>query len=587
MADVQKYSNNELQILIVVDLYPVVSVDELRSTLPHEREDRQTLLLTRFGAPRLALPPDASPIDWPAVGRAVEKLVAEVHAIRGDRPTVLFIGGRGPLAVFVHLGYLLSTFGGRQVVINQPPGGGRWEHFPMETAAAEEPLLLDTLTGLPAEEDASSGRLCIYIDTAGRDTPRSVFSEFIKREGAPMGGLVKLRSSAPLRLTPDDVPALVLQLTQFLSQAPTRYPDRSGLSLFVGGPAQVAFAVGRALNTKVIGKDIWLTEYRAPSYERVYSLPFKPRSEPEIPRGAEDVNARRNVLDEMAAGIAELKKYLRPEHLPDGILPDSDREKFIARLQQLDQARQARDDDAFELRALEGHYTLGEGLLEALRGSTPQQQQDFAKLLLLHELVHDWQTLRSTNHRAVGRACFVLEQVDGAADAFAVRALMNMELDIGGPRARDHVRERLQHWLKMVLHGIASFDIMEQGHKMDRLAERRLRRYLIWHLQLARAATLRDAEHLDAMLRPSLTVELAPLAGHIDTERYEKVVTRGLPSTELFCSIGGYLIRQASCANFDPAALVDAVRTYAHEPIQKAMVFLVDEHRAKLAPWKA
>ncbi|WP_437938419.1 hypothetical protein [Sorangium sp. So ce341] len=577
--------NNELQILIAVDLYPAVSAAELRETLPHEREDRRTLLLTEFGAPRLAPPPDASPIDWPAVGSAVEKLVAEVHAIRGDRPTVLFIGGRGPLAVFVHLGYLLSKFGGRQVVLNQPPGGGPWEHFAMEGTAAEAPPLFDQLAGMPTADVPSSGRIGIYIDTAGRDTPKATFADLIKEEGDHVAGIVKLRSSAPLRLTPKDVPALVLQLTQFLSQAPARYPDRSGVSLFVGGPAQVAFAVGRAINPTVVGKDIWLTEYRAPRYERVYSLPFNPRREPAIPRGAEDVNARRDVLDAMADGIADLKKFLEPKHLPDGILPDSERERFIARLQKLDQARQARDDDAFELRALEGHYTLGEGLLEALRRSTPQEQQDFAKLLLLHELVHDWQTLRSTNHLAVGRACFVLEQVDCAADAFAVRALMNMELDTGGPKARAQVRDRLRHWLRMVLHGISSFDIMEHGSKIEQLAERRLRRYLIWHLQLARAATVSDASHVDAMLRPALSVELAPLAGKIDTERHEKVVTRALPDTELFCAVGGYLVRQARRPGFEPGALVDAVRTYAYEPIQKAMVFLVDEHRAKLAPW--
>ncbi|XXY18481.1 hypothetical protein WME88_02350 [Sorangium sp. So ce216] len=580
-------AKNDIQILIAVDLYPSANIEELREVLPPEREALRTILLTKLGAPRLSPPPDSSPIDWSAIGRAVEQVAVEVQKIRDEttNPTAVFIGGRGPLAVFVHLGYLLSKFGGRHVVLNQPPGGGVWEHFPMAAASAESPPLFDQLAGLPAEEVPSTGRVGIYVDTAGRDTSKDVFADFIKEEGDPVAGIVKLRSSAPLRLTPADVPALVLQLTQFLSQAPARYPDRSGLALFVGGPAQVAFAIGRAINPTVVGKDIWLTEYRAPRYEQVYSLPFNPRTEPEIRRGAEDVNARRGVLDEMAAGIAELKKYLKPEHLPEDILPGSARQKFIERLQQLDQARQARDDDAFELRALEGHYTLGEGLLEALRGSTAQEQQDFAKLLLVHELVHDWQTLRSTNHVAVGRASFVLEQVDCAADAFAVRALMAMDLDIGGSKVRDQVRDRLQHWLRMVLHGISSFDIMEHGSKIERLAERRLRRYLIWHLQLARAATIRDARHVDAMLRPSLTVELAPLMGKIDADRHEKVVKRSLPETELFCAVGGYLVRQAKRPGFEPGALVDDVRAYAHEPIQKAMVCLVDAHREILAPW--
>ncbi|AUX19879.1 uncharacterized protein SOCEGT47_003320 [Sorangium cellulosum] len=581
-------ANSELHILIVVDLYPAVSAAELRETLPHEREDRRTLVLTEFGAPRLAPPPDASPIDWPGVGRAVEMLVAEVRAIRGDRPTVLFIGGRGPLAVFVHLGYLLSKFGGRQVVINQPPGGGRWEHFPMETAAGDGPALLDVLAGLPAEEVPSSGRVGIYVDTAGRDTSRDVFRDFIKEEGDHVAGVVKLRSSAPLRLTPEHVPALVLQLTQFFSQAPTRYPDRSGLSLFVGGPAQVAFAVGRAVNPWVVGKDIWLTEYRAPSYERVYSLPFNPRTEPEIPRGAEDVNARRDVLDAMAAAIDELKRHMKAEHLPADVLSASDRKKFIDRLARLERSTDSKKDSAFRLRVIEGHYALGEGIAEALRRSTVPEQQGFAKLLILHELLHDWQALRSTNYSAVGGAGFVLEQVDYAADAFAVRALMKMELDRGGDAARDEVRARLERWLDMVLRGIAAFDIMAQGAtKMARLDERRLRRYLMWHLQLARAATIREPSHVDEMLRPPLTVELAPLAGRLDTERYEKVVNRALPDTELFCAIGGRLVRQARRPGFDPGALVEAVKSYARELIQQAMVFLVDEHRGKLAPWIA
>lgn len=579
-------ANNELQILIAVDLYPVVSVAELRDTLPHEREDRRTLLLTEFGAPRLAPPPDASPIDWPAIGRAIEKLVAEVQAIRADKAAVLFIGGRGPLAVFVHLGYLLSKFGGRQVVLNQPPGGGPWEHFPMEAVAGERPSLLDLLAGLPSEEVPSSGRVGIYVDTAGRDTSRDVFRDFIKEEGDHVAGVIKLRSSAPLRLTPEDVPSLVLQLTQFLSQAPTRYPDRAGLSLFVGGPAQVAFAVGRAINPTVVGKDIWLTEYRAPRYERVYSLPFDPRTEPEIPRGAEDVNARRDVLDAMAAAIDELKRHMKAEHLPADVLSENDRKKFIDRLVRLERSTDTKKGGAFRLRVIEGHYALGEGIAEALRRSTVPQQQGFAKLLILHELLHDWQALRSTNYSAVGGAGFVLEQVDYAADAFAVRALMKMELDRGGDAARDEVRARLERWLEMVLHGISAFDLMAQGTmKMARLDERRLRRYLMWHLQLARAATIREPSHVDEMLRPPLTVELAPLAGRLDTERYEKVVNRALPDTELFCAIGGHLVRQARRPGFEPGALVEAVKTYARDPIQQIMVFLVDEYRGKLAPW--
>ncbi|WP_437508315.1 hypothetical protein [Sorangium sp. So ce1099] len=581
-------AKNDIQILIAVDLYPSANIEELRDVLPPEREALRTLLLTKLGAPRLSPPPDSSPIDWPAIGRAVEQVAVEVQKIREEttNPTAVFIGGRGPLAVFVHLGYLLSKFGGRQVVLNQAPGGGPWEHFPMEGAKIESPPLLDQVAGLPAEEISRPGRLGIYLDTAGRDPSEDVFEDFIVNEGDPVAGVIKLRSSEALLVTPDNIATLVLQLTQFLSQAPARYRRRSGLSLFVGGPAQVAFAIGRAINPTVVGRDIWLTEYRAPRYERVYSLPFNPRTEPEIPRGAEDVNARRDVLDAMAAAIAELKRTMKAEHLPADVLSATDRKRFIERLVRLERSTGAKQDGAFRLRVIEGHYALGEGIAEALRRSSVPQQQGFAKLLIIHELLHDWQALRSTNYSAVGGAGFVLEQVDYAADAFAVRALMKMELDRGGDAARDELRARLQRWLEMVLHGISAFDMMAQGTiPMARLDERRLRRYLMWHLQLARAATIREPSHVDEMLRPPLTIELAPLAGRLDTERYDKVVTRALPDTELFCAIGGHLVRQARRPRFDPGALVDAVKSYAHEPIQQAMVFLVDEHRDKLAPW--
>ncbi|WP_437485780.1 SAVED domain-containing protein [Sorangium sp. So ce1014] len=581
-------AKNDIQILIAVDLYPSASIEELRDALPAEREGLQVLRLTKLGAPRLSPPPDTSPIDWPGIGRAVEQVMSEVQKIRDEKtnPTVIFIGGRGPLAVFVHLGYLLSKFGGTQVVLNQAPGGGPWEHFPMEAAKVEGPPLLEQVAGLPVEEVSRPGRVGIYLDTAGRNPSEDVFEDFIVNEGDSVAGVIRLRSAQALLVSPDNISTLVLQLTQFLSRAPARYRRRSGLSLFVGGPAQVAFAVGRALNPTVLGKDIWLTEYRHPAYERVYTLPFATESRPEIPQGAEHENQRRKVLDAMAAGIADLKRNMKAEHLPDDVLSERERQRFIDRLTRLEQATDAKRDDGFRLRVIEGHYTLGAGILHALRNSAPPDQKDFAKLLIVHELLHDWQALRSTNYSAVGGAGVVLEQVDYAADAFAVRALMKMDLARGGDVARDEVRARLQRWLDMVLHGISSFDIMDQpGMKMTRLAERRLRRYLMWHLQLARAATIWEPAHVDEMLRPPLAVELAPLAGKLDTERYEKMVTRALPDTELFCAIGGHLVRQARRPRFEPGDLVEAVKSYSRDPIQEAMAFLVDEHRDKLAPW--
>lgn len=578
-------SSRDLQILVVVDVYPVVSPEELKSELPNERDERIVLRLTEFGAPHLELPPKDTLVDWSAIGRAVEALAKRVGELRAEKasPTVLYVGGRAPLPVYVHLGYLFSKFGGRQVLLNQPPGGGRWEQFDMTASNTSAERFFDRISGLPSEPSVSTGYLAISVDTAGRDTPNDVFKDFLTEEGEAVAGVVKIGSAGPRRITKNNISAVIEQLTEVLSMAPSCYRHRTGMALFVGGPTQLAFALGRSLNPTVVGGAVWLTNYRDPTYERVYALPFDAEEAPAIPAGDGDKLERRRILDTMIEGIAYLKEYLRPDHLPADVLSEEERKQFIERLKGL--RHTSAHSDSFRLSVLRGEFTLGEGLLEAFRRSSQQQREDFAKGLMLHEVLHDFQKVRSTNHFDVGRAGVVLEQIDYAADAFALRAIMRMELDIGGQREQARAREVLTRWLGGVLHGVEAFDILEQGEMMKRLSERRLRRYLAWHLQLARATTLTDASQVDELLRPALTVELAPLAGRIDTRRYEKIVTQALPNTELFCAIGGNLVREQKRPGFEPFGLVDAVRNHATPVIQAAMIALVDEHRDKLAPW--
>lgn len=583
----------DLQILVVVDLYPGISVEELKNQLPDERDERVVLRLTELGAPHIEPPPDTKPIDWPAIGQAVEKMAARVHELQAARstPTVVFVAGKGPLAAFTHLGYKLTKSVQRTIVLNQPPGAGEWQSFPIDSTGVEDAKLLDVVEGVPADPQLADGWLGLYVDTAGRSPEKQLFLDFLKGEGAQVASVMQLRSSKPLTVTPDNIGALARQLAQLVSVAPSRYPHRKGLALFTGVPTQVAFALGRAMSPNVLG-EVWLTEYRHPRYQPVYTLPFAPAAGPPIPQDAAAQNTRRKVLDAMMDGIADLRNYLKPAHLPPGILPEEGSQKdgrkdYIGRLAKLQLSIETKEDQPFELRVVENLYTIGQGILHALARSTEEQQKSFAKLLLLHELLHDTQGLRSTNYAAIGRACFVLEQVDYAADVFALQAIMNMELDIGGQIAHDQVSKRLQAWLEMILHGIECFDLMEHGPKIERLPERRLRRYLLWHLQLARAMTVKQASHVEEMLRSSLTVELAPLAGYIDEKDRDKVVTRALSETELFIAIDGHLVRAPPTAAFQPGPLVDAVRTYSHAPIQQIMRAVVNEHRAKLAPWVA
>lgn len=579
-------ASQDLQILIHVDLYPGVSLDDLKAALPDERDDRKIFSLTEYGAKHLPPPTDdGSPIDWPMLGKAVEKIIEGVRELQANRAKsiVLFVGGNGPLAVFVHLGYLLSNLGSQQVFLGRRAGTGPLEHFPMAAAAESEQAIFALPEGLPSTPAYSSGFVGIYVDTQGRDTPDDMFGDFLDAEGEDVGGILKLRTPKQVVVTPENLATIADELVRFFSKAPSLFPKRSGVAIFVGGPAQVAFAVGRALNPTVIGKNIWLTNYRDRAYEHCYSLPFVASTEAPIPQDPDSRLARRTVLDAMDAAIQDLREFLKPEYLPTGILPEKDREKFIQEMGLLKLSKESKKDEPFELRVIEGRYQLGEGILQAFIGSTQQEQADFAKLVLLHEMLHDWQRLRSTNYESIGRACFVLEQIDYAADVFALGAIMNMELDQDGPRAHKEVSRRLTRWIGMVLHGIRAFDMVEQGSKMDRLPERRLRRYLLWHLQLARAATVRKAADVAELLNASLTIELAPLLGRIDTERFDKVVLRAVPETELFIDINGYLVRANK--RFDLGRLVDDIRNHRQDAVQSLMVKVVDEHRDVLARW--
>jgi hypothetical protein len=76
-----------------------------------------------------------------------------------------------------------------------------------------------------------------------------------------------------------------------------------------------------------------------------------------------------------------------------------------------------------------------------------------------------------------------------------------------------------------------AFDRSEQGDQIVRLAERRLRRYLIWHLQLCRARTITTRDDIDVLLGDRVIVEVAPLRGYRDS-RYDKVASAGTEGSQ-------------------------------------------------------
>jgi len=580
---------NDLQILLVVDIYPGVSEENLKTMLPAEREDRKILRLSKFGAPNLEPPPNTTAVDWTAIGIAIEDAAKLVHELQDAHsgPTILYVAGKGPLAVFVHLGYLFTKSIQKVEVFNLPHGSGVWERFSMDAPSSDATTdpIFDKPLGVPRELSTSNGRVGFVVDTSGRPDETAPFSAFFDQQKESAGETIRLRTKDKLRVTSRNMAAIVRDLAQFMSEVPNLYPNRKGLAIFTGVPTQVAFALGKAMSPNVLRGDVWLTEYRGGIYEKVYSLPFEPPLEPEVPKSAEAILARRDVLEEVIAAFEDLQQNLAEEHVPEGLLRGEERTKFVATVKAMKLVRESVEEQPFQLRVLRGRCQLGTGILQAIVNMPREQQRDFAKLVMLHELVHDTQNLRSTNHSLVGLAGFVLEEVDYFADAFAVQTLVRMEMDLD-KRARANVSDSVQRWIGMVLRGIEAFDRMEQrGPRMTHLTERRLRRYLLWDLQGARAMTLKEPADADELLSATLAIELAPLAGWLNSKRHEKVVKHALKETELFVAVNGRIVRPSSLPGYSLQNVVEMVRKYEHARVQEVMFAVVDGNRDKLARW--
>ena len=198
---------------------------------------------------------------------------------------------------------------------------------------------------------------------------------------------------------------------------------------------------------------------------------------------------------------------------------------------------------------------------------------------MVHELFHDFQELTRANYRQIGRAGLVLEELDFWADSFAVQALAAFAAPGGMSRAAA-VRSEID-W---VVSGIEAFDRSQYGEKLAPLYDRRLRRYLIWHLQRARASTVRNDAGVDALFASRLAVELVPTAGYLD-DRGDKVVRRATDRTQLVVICDGRLARFPADDNLHPAAMVEDVRLFRREALAKAMDRVVGYRRELLAPW--
>lgn len=572
------------QILVLVDLEGAVDARELETLLPDRRDDRRILSLRRDGdAPAVVRRgPRAQPIDWPRIGRAIETIAAKARDASQGCEVDLYIAGQGPLCVFVHLGHALSTFrSGTLSFITWQWPGAPWEPFPL-TGPATPGRLLETRR-VPGAQSPASGQVALYIDVIARSKSDSVFAAAVEQTRDKLAAVVELIPIDGLTIDPRNAASLAIQIQQVVANLGSLFPHAS-LGLFPGGSAILAFLLGRAIHLDSF-PSATLYDYRQGGYDLVYTLPFQALPLSSLASDQKAIAARHQLQTLLRASIEALQSSLRESDLGPPFRA-AERKRLLQQLTALRPTDAAQPELSLSL--ADGTFAIGSGLLEALRlgNGTPQLQRSFAQLLLLRELFHDHQGIRSSSYADIGRAGAVFDAIDDAAHAFALRAAIRSVLrERRTALTPDEIRCDITPWFDAVLHGLESFDRWHHGPQIRDLAERRLHRYLTWHLQRARADTIDTPDDVHQLLETSLTLELAPLHTQLD-RRGDRQVISAASATELLITVDGRLIRHAARAGFDPGELVSAARTYDAGAIRAAMRSVVDQHHDVLARWR-
>jgi hypothetical protein len=579
------------QLLLVLDVDQAVSVEVVSTLLPDRRASRQVLRLTDLGLVRQAPGTPRDQLNWRGVSTALASMVRKVGSARPDHgPFEIYVAGFGPLSVFFALGALLDPRGAHIFGLQpERDGPDAWTLLDLTRATSSE-VAFD-VSGIPTMPAESTGQVAVFLSTIATDIPRDQLRAVVQEQGKSLAAIVAL-AKARETITPDNVGGVVRHLRDAFVGVATSFPHREGLTVTIAGPSTFALAAGLALNPVQFlgeGRGVEIVEYVGGPYRPAMRLPLEVSAAVDVPQDAEAVLSRLSAFKPFNAGVLKLRDKLSAEHIfvPAGL--HGGNADIGRRARATLQALRLPDEpmgDAFELNILDCTLTIGHGLLHALTHIQPDMLERLGQMFTLHEVVHADQGIESHNYRGIGRSGVVLEDVDFWADAFAIGTAALHEVARNGQVGQEQASRIVTTFIDAHIQAMRAFDRMEQGSAtLHVMPERRLRRYLIWYLQRARARAVRTPDDIKAMLNERLFVELAPLRGHLD-DRFDKVVESGLGSTTLAFSIGGRAKRVAALPeNFAPTELVDAVRAFDEPRLERAMTFIASENRSLLTAW--
>jgi len=251
----------ETPIIVLLDLSrdKTISAPEINARIPGRPQVQHIVLASECGAPQSD---DGSPqttAEWAACAQAMIRLAGEVNRIASERRNAgetvrLWIGGNAGLPVFFHLGLALSGWAPPVTFVYRDKMTGAMFDF-----ALDRPTPTGSYFGPPTRETKSgpSDDVAFAVASAGTIRPEQV-STYEETWSPGFGEVVKLH--APDRLTEDTFGVACRELEVATANLPS-----TSLTIFLYGPAPLAFVLGRMINRKRFAT-LSVPEYRASSY---------------------------------------------------------------------------------------------------------------------------------------------------------------------------------------------------------------------------------------------------------------------------------------------------------------------------------
>lgn len=271
-----------LPILLLLNLSTdnPLNEDELREHLPEK--DRSRVRFVRATDHHATPSERGSPALWYPYADAVVRMMVEARGLAKEVASVrYYVAGRAGLPLFAQLGCELSAWA--DVTFLNQRKDRTWDMLSWGTPSDPSDPPFFTVSGFEGSTDP--GRVAVIIATSPPRQEEEARAYMALQEEAPVG-MVTARANAAGGLGPSagildsgNARSAARELDELFTALPHRFPKATGLSLFIDGPASLAFMVGRALNPNVQSGSAWVPNHDGNRVEGGYipalTLPYR------------------------------------------------------------------------------------------------------------------------------------------------------------------------------------------------------------------------------------------------------------------------------------------------------------------------